>query len=138
MTVVNATWMLMVGQCRHRSSGACARLGVSRAVAASCGVLFALSPYALYRNLEHMSLVTYLVPRVCTSPCILRPTRRGCMVGAGIDDWHRSCSGSTTSTTRSFGCFVLLVSVLIGWSSRRLAVVRRGSPSACVDQLHGA
>ena len=129
MTVANATWMLLVGFSAITAFWSLRTLGVSRATAASCGALFALSPYALYRNLEHFSLVTYLVPPVCALALQLatadaRGLRwdrcRGLIAGAIL-------LGFNYIYYAFFGCFVLMVGVLIGWaSSRRLIAVRHG------------
>ena len=43
------------------------QLRVSRVSAFAMGTLFALSPYALYRNIDHFALVIYLVPFACTA-----------------------------------------------------------------------
>ena len=129
MAVANAAWMLMVGLSAVTAFWSLRSLGASRVVAASCGVLFALSPYALYRNIEHMSLVTYLVPPVCALALHLATAD-----AQGLR-WSR-CWGLIAGAIllgfnyiyyAFFGCFVLLVSILIGWvSSRRLTVVRQG------------
>jgi len=130
MAVANATWMLLVGLSAVTAFWSLRSLAVSRAVAASCGVLFALTPYALYRNIEHLALVTYLVPPVSALGLHLATADakglrwrqcRGLVAGAIL-------LGFNYIYYAFFGCFVLLVSVLIGWaSSRRLAVVRHGA-----------
>jgi phosphoglycerol transferase len=52
------------------------RLGVSRVGAGVAGVLFALCPFALYRNIGHFNLVTYLIPFPATAAVLLASSHR--------------------------------------------------------------
>jgi len=73
--VINASWMIMVVLSGMITSRCLALLGVSRRVAVPVGLLFALSPYALSRNIDHFSLATYLVPFPCTAALLLASGR---------------------------------------------------------------
>src|SRR5262249_36140078 len=59
---LNLTWMLLVALSSLIATSCLRLAGVSRLTAAMGGVLFALTPYALSRNIQHFSLATYLVP----------------------------------------------------------------------------
>jgi phosphoglycerol transferase len=61
-TATNFAWLLMVALSAASCTYVARTLQFSRAASVTAGVLFALSPYALYRNIDHFSLVTYLVP----------------------------------------------------------------------------
>ena len=68
IAAVNLTWALLVVVLSGLSATWCLRmLGVSRASAFVAGTLFAFSPYALYRQVDHFSLVIYLVPFACAA-----------------------------------------------------------------------
>ena len=104
LSAVTATWGLR-------------RLGVSRMGAGAAGVLFALCPFALYRNIGHFNMVTYLIPFPATAAVLLALDRSGTSLARPGHGWRRSpaaCwSGSTTSTLRSSAP----LSIAIGRSS---------------------
>jgi len=62
LTATNFAWLLMIALSAASCTYVARTLQFSRAASVTAGVLFALSPYALYRNIGHFSLVTYLVP----------------------------------------------------------------------------
>lgn len=62
---LNVSWMLMVALSSLVMTGCLRIVGISRATAALAGVLYALLPYALSRNIQHFSLAIYLVPIPC-------------------------------------------------------------------------
>ena len=62
MAAVNITWALLVAASGVAATWCMRTLGVSTISALVGGTLFALSPYALYRNIDHFSLMVYLVP----------------------------------------------------------------------------
>jgi hypothetical protein len=62
---LNVSWMLMVALSSLFMTGCLRLVGISRAIAALAGVLYALLPYALSRNIQHFSLAIYLVPIPC-------------------------------------------------------------------------
>jgi hypothetical protein len=68
---VNITWIAMLALSAVSAAWGLRRLGVSAVSAGAAGVLFALSPLALYRHIGHMSLVTYLVPLPATAAMLL-------------------------------------------------------------------
>jgi len=67
MAAVNLSWGLMVVLSGLSATWCLRQLGVSSINAIVAGTLFALSPYALYRHIDHFSLVIYLVPFACTA-----------------------------------------------------------------------
>jgi phosphoglycerol transferase len=68
--VVNLTWILMVALSSVVATW-CLRLsGLARLTATAAGVLFALLPYALSRNVEHFSLAIFLVPIPCLAALV--------------------------------------------------------------------
>ena len=64
---INVTWMLLVVLSGLSATWCMRALGASRASAFAAGTLFALTPYALYRNIDHFALVIYLVPFACAA-----------------------------------------------------------------------
>ncbi|MEO7189850.1 MAG: hypothetical protein ABI051_02200 [Vicinamibacterales bacterium] len=69
--VVNVTWLAMLMISGATAAWCLSRLGVSRLGAWGSGILFALSPYAFYRNLTHFNLATYLIPFAATASVLL-------------------------------------------------------------------
>ena len=59
---VNIAWLTMLALSALSATWGLRRLGVSRAAAGIAAVLFALTPFALYRNTGHFNLVIYLLP----------------------------------------------------------------------------
>jgi len=64
---VNLAWAIMVILSGLSATWCLRKLGVSTINGVVAGTLFALCPYALYRNIDHFSLVIYLVPFACTA-----------------------------------------------------------------------
>jgi phosphoglycerol transferase len=78
VTAINLAWLTMVVLSGLTATWCLRHLGASTPSAIAAGVLFALTPYALYRNLDHFWMVIYLVPFVCTAGLLLatgRPKR---------------------------------------------------------------
>jgi phosphoglycerol transferase len=73
---VNITWIVMLALSAVTASWGLRRLGVSAVSAGAAGVLFALSPLALYRHIGHLSLVMYLVPLPATAAMLLASADR--------------------------------------------------------------
>ena len=65
LAAVNVAWMIMVVFSGLTATWCMRRVGVSGPSAMVAGTLFAVSPYALYRNIDHFNLVIYLVPFPC-------------------------------------------------------------------------
>ena len=76
---VNVTWIAMLALSALTASWGLRRLGVSAVSAAAAGVLFALSPLALYRHIGHLSVVMYLVPLPATAAMLLESVDRACV-----------------------------------------------------------
>jgi hypothetical protein len=92
IAAVNLTWALLVLLSGLSATWCLRMLGASPAGAFVAGTLFAFSPYALYRQVDHFSLVIYLVPFPCAAALRLasgephqRWGRRACaIVFAGL------------------------------------------------------
>ena len=64
--VINLSWMIMVVLSGLIASQCLMLTGISAPVARGAGALFAFSPYALMRHINHFSLAIYLIPIPCT------------------------------------------------------------------------
>jgi phosphoglycerol transferase len=69
--VVNIAWLVMLSLSALTAVWGARRLGASRSGAAVAGILFGLTPFALYRHVGHFALVTYLVPVPATVAVLL-------------------------------------------------------------------
>ena len=103
------------------------RIGIARNGALVAGILFAISPYALYRQIDHFNLVTYLV--------LFQPLSRHLLfiTGCPPDRWYwkgsigllAGCAllGFNYVYYAFFACFLLLVAMLAGyfnWRDKRI------------------
>ncbi len=130
--VINASWMIMVVLSGMIASRCFALLGVSRRVAVPVGLLFALSPYALSRNIDHFSLATYLVPFPCTVALLLAGGRLTTTPSDGPRArWVRRALlggcilvGLNYPYYAFFACFLILVASMMAfaadWNRREL------------------
>jgi phosphoglycerol transferase len=59
---VNLAWACMVVLSGLSATWCLRRLGVSTITAVAVGTLFAVSPYALYRNIDHFAMAIHLIP----------------------------------------------------------------------------
>jgi phosphoglycerol transferase len=87
ITAVNLAWIAMVVLSGLTAAWCLRALHVTTASSFVAGTLFAVSPYALYKNLGHFGMATYLVPFVCTAALQLvsgRLPERGYLKGAGL------------------------------------------------------
>jgi phosphoglycerol transferase len=121
-TAINLAWLTMVVLSGLTGSWCLRRLGASTPNAIAAGMLFALTPFALYRQLDHFWMVIYLVPFVCTAGLFLasgRPERWY---------WGRThvvmltgCAllGFNYAYQAFFGCFILMVASAIGFLQYR-------------------
>lgn len=66
VAAINLSWAVMVVLSGLTASWCLRTLGGSASSSIVAGALFALSPYALYRNVSQLWMVTYLVPFACT------------------------------------------------------------------------
>jgi len=67
LAAINVSWVAMVMVSGPAASWCLRRLGVSIPSALVTGTLFALIPYALYKNIAHFGMAIYLVPFVCAA-----------------------------------------------------------------------
>ena len=134
---VNLAWLIMLGLSAVTSTWCLRRLGVSRLGAGAAGVLFALTPFALYRNIGHFNMVTYLIPFPATVAVLLasfdnaRPLRlrdviapmAGCVL-----------VGFNYIYFAFFGAFVIMIGALIGFvRARSIAPLKLGG--VCLGAL---
>ena len=153
---VNVTWLAMLGLGALTATWGLRRLGVSRVGAGAAGVLFALCPFALYRNIGHFNMVTYLVPFPVTAAILLASTgREG---GWRWRDWAAPVAGCALVGFNYiyfafFGAFIVAVGALAGAVRiRSIAPLKVGAmcfgalvlattlnliPNALVWQQHG-
>src|SRR5262249_51844105 len=73
--VINVSWILTVALSAVIAGRCLTVLGVASRAAVATGILFALSPYALARNIDHFSLAIYLVPIPCTVALVVATER---------------------------------------------------------------
>jgi phosphoglycerol transferase len=87
------------------------------------GTLFALSPYALYRNIDHFWMVIYLVPFPCTAALLLgsgrlveRPLSRSQTLAILV-----GCAalGFNYVYYSFFACFLIGLATAVGWIAIR-------------------
>src|SRR4029434_9149160 len=86
------------------------------------GTLFALSPYALYRNIDHFSLVIYLVPFACTAALLLASWRPpASAIWQGCAGLLAGCVllGFNYVYYAFFGCFCIGIAALVGYLAHR-------------------
>ncbi len=128
---VNLAWMLLVALSSVTAAWGLRRLGASRLVAAGAAIIFAASPFALYRNVEQFPMVTYLVPFPATVACLLAsgaaavrwPGRVQRMLLAGC-----ALVGLNFIYPAFFGVVVMLAGIGIGFlRTRSRELVRQGA-----------
>jgi len=118
---VNLAWFAMLMLAGLASGWCLRRLGVSTIGAWTGGVLFALCPFALSRNVQHFSLMPYLVPFAALAAARLAS-------GADIDwTWRGSrvvlaamlLLGFNAIYFAFFGAFLIAVGAVIGAARTR-------------------
>lgn len=119
---LNLTWLLMAALAAVVASGCLRLVGISQPTSALSGVLYALVPYALSRNIHHFSLAIYLVPLPSVAALLVadgRPLSRRVFAGLAI-----GCAlvGFDYAYYAFFGVFLLLVASAIAaardWRTR--------------------
>ena len=130
---INLTWVALVVLSGLSATWCIRAIGASTAGAFAAGTLFALSPYALYRNIDHFALVIYLVPFACAAALWLA-------TGEPHQTWGRTkrlvifggcvLLGINYVYYAFFGAFCILVGALIGYLIRRDARVLASGASA--------
>ena len=123
---INVTWALLVVLSGLSATWCIRALGASAASAFAVGTLFALSPYALYRHIDHFALVIYLVPFAGAAAVWLA-------TGVPHRTWGRTTRliiyggcvllGINYVYYAFFGSFCILVGGLLGYLVRRDARV---------------
>jgi hypothetical protein len=119
---VNLAWAIMVVLSGLSATWCMRKLGVSAINAIAGGTLFALNPYALYRNIDHFSLVIYLVPFACATALLLAsgralqrwPWKAPAVVLAGC-----ALLGFNYLYYAFFGSFCIAVGALLGYLAHR-------------------
>ena len=69
--LINISWMAMLALAGCIAAVCFRLLGISRTNAWALGLLYAFTPFALYRQIDHLSLVIYLVPVAATIALLL-------------------------------------------------------------------
>ncbi len=123
---INVTWVLLVVLSGLSATWCIRAFGASKASAFAAGTLFALTPYALYRHIDHFALVIYLVPFACAAALWLA-------AGEPHQSWARSkrlvifggcvLLGLNYVYYAFFASFCVIVGALIGYLSGRDARV---------------
>jgi len=75
--ILNLFWLLTLVFSAWSSGYAGYQVGLSRPSAFVIGILYAFLPYALLRNVAHLSLVYYLVPLLCLLAIIIATHGKG-------------------------------------------------------------
>jgi hypothetical protein len=122
IATVNLTWALLVVFSGLTATWCMRMLGVSSAGAFVAGTLFAFSPYALYRNIEHFALVIYLVPFACAAALRLAsgdPHQTWGRAGRAIVFAGCALLGFDYVYYAFFGSFCIAAGSLIGYVARR-------------------
>jgi phosphoglycerol transferase len=130
MLAVTLAWLAMLVVAGWAASYCFRLLGASRLAAFVAGILYALSPYALYRNVQHFNLVTYLVPFPATLAVLLAsgrlpPLRRWRMAPLTV-----GCLlvGFNYAYYSFFACFFIVVALVVGYARHQdRAQLRTGS-----------
>ena len=126
-TAINAWWLLSVVATGVFAAFAFRALDLAPGLALGLGYLYALSPYAFYRNVGHVSLVYHFVPLVALLAVRTaegRPEKlsRGARVAVLL-----GCAGQGLSYIyySFFSCILLGAAGALGWlRTRRLATLR--------------
>ena len=123
LAAVNLTWLLMLAISGVAATWCLRTLGRSTPVAIVVGTLFALTPYALYKNIAHFGMAIYLVPFVCTIGLQLASGRlpeRGYLKGPGLGLLVGSgLIGFNYIYYPFFACFFIALATAIGFFSFR-------------------
>jgi phosphoglycerol transferase len=132
LTAINLSWVLLIALSGWTASWCMRQLGVSYTSSIVAGTLFALSPYALIKNLAHFGMVTYLVPFVCALALQLatgRLSERGYWRIPGIALLAGSAMlGFNYVYYAFFGCFFIVAAVVLGvLIERRRTIARAGA-----------
>jgi phosphoglycerol transferase len=131
LAAINLSWVLIVVMSGWAATWCLRRLDISYPSAIVAGTLFALSPYALYRNIAHFGMVVYLVPFAGTAALQLASGKlpsQGYLRGSGAV-LLAGCAllGFDYVYYPFFGCFFILAGLLLGFfTGWRRRVIRAG------------
>lgn len=123
LSAINFAWLAMVAVSGIAATWCMRAVGVSMPSAFVMGTLFALSPYALYKNLAHFGMAIYLIPFVCTVALQLASNRLPeggylgraglvLLIGSGL-------IGFNYVYYPFFGCFFISVATIVGYLTYR-------------------
>jgi hypothetical protein len=138
---MNFSWiaMLVLG---GAIATACMRvLGASRLTSFVAGALYGISPYAIYRGIDHFSLVTYLVPIPCAVALTLTNDRSSARQRHAYLALCAGCVllGFNYVYYAFFASFVLAVTIIINLAAGRgWPAVKRGASLIAVIGLASA
>jgi len=119
---VNLAWAALVVLSGVFATWCMRKLGASAISSLVAGTLFALSPYALYRDIDHFGLVIYLVPFPCAAALLLasgRPPQRWYWKGAAVVLAGCALLAFNYVYYAFFGSFCIGVGALVGYMARR-------------------
>jgi phosphoglycerol transferase len=121
--VINASWMIMVALSAVVATRCVSLLGPPRALAVPAGLLFALSPYALYKHIDHFSLAIYLVPVPCAVALSIAAGRAASLSRRERMLLAVGCAllGFNYPYYAFFGCFLVLVAAAVAFAAERRA-----------------
>jgi phosphoglycerol transferase len=122
IATVNLAWAITVVLSGVAATWCMRKLGVSAINAVVAGTLFALNPYALYRNIDHFSLVIYLVPFACTAALWLasgRPVQAWPWKGPAVVLAGCALLGFNYVYYAFFGSFSIGVGAFVGYMAHR-------------------
>jgi phosphoglycerol transferase len=131
LAAINAAWMLMVVLSGLAAMWCLRKLQVTPMSSFVAGTLFALTPYALYKNLAHFGMAVYLIPFACAAALQLASGRlpeRGYLRGPGLLI-TAGCALLAFNYVYYpfFGCFFIAVATAIGFATfRQWRIVRAG------------
>ncbi len=139
MAIANLGWMAMVVLSGLAATWCLRKLGASAISSLVAGTLFALSPYALYRNIDHLWMVIYLVPFPCTAALLLasgRPPDRWSWKGCAAILAGCALLGFNYVYYAFFACFCIAIAALVGWLVYRNARIL-GAGAVCIALISG-
>jgi hypothetical protein len=120
--IMNLAWVAMVVLSGLSATWCMRKLGATSASAVVAGTLFALSPYALYRNIGHIWMAIYLVPFPATIALLLVSGRLPDRVAwKGFAALLAGCVvlGFNYVYYPFFACFLLVVGAMAGFLTYR-------------------
>jgi len=140
ITVLNGTWLTLIGIAAINAYAACRMLGLGKTASFVCGALFAASPHAFLRNVTHLNLHAAFVP-VPTALAVL-------VAGGGIASLDKRtflAAGVATAVAALgyvyypfFYAILLVAALLVAFVRCRRDALRRGVACLTVVLMAGA